>query len=71
MINDQDLRDLKKKKKTDFGFTPSKNKSGRMTTVMTNTNTPLLLALMDKRVKANVIDLDHYRIRGGMVSLFL
>jgi hypothetical protein len=27
---------------------------------------PLLLALMDKRVMAEVVDLDHYRIRGGM-----
>lgn len=29
-------------------------------------HSPLLLALMDKRVKAEIIDLDHYRIRGGM-----
>lgn len=28
--------------------------------------TPLLLAFMNKRVKAEVVDLDHYRIRGGM-----
>lgn len=28
--------------------------------------TPLLKALLEKRVKAEVIDFDHYRIRGGM-----
>eukprot|EP00980_Cylindrotheca_fusiformis_P008134 scaffold1727_cov133-Cylindrotheca_fusiformis.AAC.37 len=28
--------------------------------------TPLLRALLEKRVKAEVIDIDHYRIRGGM-----
>lgn len=28
--------------------------------------TPLLTALVQHRVKAEVIDLDHYRIRGGM-----
>jgi hypothetical protein len=27
---------------------------------------PLLVALMGKRVKAETIDLDHFRIRGGM-----
>lgn len=34
--------------------------------MLTNEIDPLLLALMDKRVTAEVIDLDHYRIRGGM-----
>jgi hypothetical protein len=29
-------------------------------------SSPLLLALMEKRVKVELIDLDHHRIRGGM-----
>jgi hypothetical protein len=27
---------------------------------------PLLVALMDRKLTADVVDLDHYRIRGGM-----
>lgn len=37
-----------------------------MTSLSQLEKSPLLLALMQKRVKADVIDLDHYRIRGGM-----
>ena len=29
-------------------------------------NSPLLVALMGKRVKAETIDMDHFRIHGGM-----
>jgi hypothetical protein len=38
----------------------------KMTPTQTDFETPMLRALLEKRVKAEVIDLDHYRIRGGM-----
>lgn len=38
----------------------------KMAPTGTECKTPFLAALLEKRVKAEVIDLDHYRIRGGM-----